>query len=427
MAILEKLEANKAKLTFDISKEKIEEGTKQAYNKNKSRFNIPGFRKGKAPRVIIEAQFGKNVFFEDAINYCIPPALSEAYKEHGLDVVSRPELEIDGISEDGVVTVSAVVFTKPVVDPVDYIGIRYPKIEVSVSDDEIDAVIEKEREQNSRIVIVEDRPVIDKDIVTIDFEGFMDGVPFEGGSGEGYELAIGSNSFIDNFEGQLIGHSIGETVVVNVNFPEGYQEESLSGKPAQFNVTINEIKYKELPDVDDDFAQDVSEFENLAQYKGSIKETLLKQKQKDAETEKENKVMDALIEKNNIDIPEVMIENQIDNIMGQFEDRLSAQGLDLQTYLHYIGKDMDAYRGEQRDYARKQISSMLILEAIGEKENIEITDTDKDEELEKAAKHYSVDVDKFKSSLRDNDLKNMADELKVRKSLKFVLDSAIEE
>ncbi len=427
MAKLEKLETNKVKLTFDISKEKIEEATNHVYNTNKSKFNIPGFRKGKAPRKIIEAQFGKGVFFEDAVNHCLPEIYTEAVKEHELDTVSRPAIDITDVSEEGNVTVTAEVFTKPEVDAVNYSGVKYNKVEIIVTDDEINAEIEEERKKNSRMITVEDRPVQDKDIILIDYEGFIDNVPFEGGLGHDYELTVGSKTFIDNFEDQLIGHKLGEKVIVNVTFPGEYGKEELQGKPAQFDVYIKEIKYEELPDFDDDFVQDVSEFNTVEEYKQSIRTRILADKESDAKFAKENAIMDKILEANEFEIPEVMLESQIDAIVRQFKNRINSSGIDFETYLRYVGQTEEGFREGYKDQAFRQVKGSMILESIAKKENIEISEEDIDNEIKKISEQYGIEFEKAKASFRPEDMESISGDIKIQKALEFVLNTAIEE
>jgi len=355
----ETVETNKVKITFEISPEKFEEGIQEAYKRNRGKINIPGFRKGKAPRKIIEMNFGKEIFYEDAVNIVLPDAYDSAVKELNLDTVSRPEIDIEEISAENGVVLTAEVFVKPEVsiEAEDYKGVQYEIAEAVIEDSEIEAEINKVREQNARIVPVTDRPVQDGDIVTLDFEGFVDGVAFEGGKGENYELTIGSKTFIDTFEEQLTGLNIGEEKDVNVKFPEEYGKEELNGKPALFKVKINGIKFKELPEVDDDLAQDVSEFDTLDEYKNSIKEKLLSAKEEEIKNKKENDIVKAVTEKAKMDVPPVMIENQIENMVNDFANQLRMQGLPLETYLQYVGQDMDSLREAYRANAENQVKS----------------------------------------------------------------------
>ena len=329
MSTIENIDVNKIKITFSVSAERFEEGMKYSYNKNKGRINVQGFRKGKAPRKIIEIQYGKAIFYDDAFNFVLPEAYDAAVKEHNLDVVSKPDIDVEEVSDTDGVTFSAEVYIKPEVKIDDYKGLAFTKQEIKVNDDEVDNMINSAREKNARILTVTDRPVQNGDIAVIDFEGFVDEVAFEGGKGDDYELEIGSHSFIDNFEEQLIGKNVGDDVDVNVTFPEDYHQKDLAGKPALFKVEIKDIKFKELPELNDDFAQDVSEFDTLDEYKKDIMAKLLVQKQKDADNKKQEELLDILVKKAEMDVPQVMIENEINNKIREFEAGISRQGLSL--------------------------------------------------------------------------------------------------
>lgn len=425
---IENLEKNKVKITFSVSAEKLEEGIQEAYNKNKSKINIPGFRKGKAPRKIIEVQYGKEFFFEDAINIVMPEAYTAAVEELDLTIVSRPEISIVDISIEDGATIEAEVYIKPEItlNPEDYKGVTYNKEELEVTDEDIENEINKAREQNSRVVSVSDRPIKDGDIVTIDFEGSIDDVPFEGGKGTDYELTIGSKTFIDTFEEQLIGHEIGDDVEVNVTFPENYGKEELQGQKALFKVEIKDIKVKELPEINDDFAQDVSEFDTLEEYKNDIKQKLQEAKEQDEQRNKEDKILKALIEKISMDVPQVMIENQIDNMINEFENQIRSQGMSLDVYLQYVGQNMDSLREAYRENATTQVKARLILEKVVEIEGIEVSEEEYNEEIDRIAKNYNMDKERLLTVLREEDKIGLKLDLKVKNALKLILDNSVE-
>ncbi len=426
MSTVENIDVNKVKITFSVSADRFEEGMKYSYNKNKNRINVQGFRKGKAPRKIIEIQYGKAIFYDDAFNFVLPEAYDAAVKEHNLDVVSRPEIDVDEISDTEGVTFTAEVYLKPEVKIDDYRGLPYTKEEVKVDDEDVNSQIDAVRTKNARILSVSDRPIQNGDIAVIDFEGFSDGVAFEGGKGEDYELEIGSHSFIDNFEEQLIGKNIGDDVEVNVTFPEEYHQKTLAGKPALFKVEIKDIKFRELPELDDDFAQDVSEFDTLDEYKKDIMAKLLVRKQKEADDKKQEELLDTLVKKAEMDVPQVMIENEIDNKIREFEAGISRQGLSLEAYLQYMGQSIENMREAYRIVSERQVKSRLVLEAIAEKENFEISDEEIDEEIKRVASAYGMEADKLKKSMRDSDREALSKDLKVQKALKLVVDSAVE-
>ena len=417
----EKIETNKAKITFVIDPKKFEESIEQAYKENRGKINIPGFRKGKAPRKIIELNFGKSVFYEDAINIALPELYDAAVKELELDTVSRPEINIEDMSDENGVTVSATVYTKPeiTVDADVYKNAEYTPVDVTVNDDEINAELDKARNQNSRTINVE-RPIENGDIVTIDFEGFMDGEAFPGGKGEDFDLTIGSKSFIDNFEDQLIGKNIADDLEVNVSFPAEYHEESLAGKPAMFKVEIKNIKVKELPELNDDFAQDVSEFDTFEEYKNSIKEKIQERKEAEAKGKKEDELISYIIEKTPMDIPEVMIENQADQMMNDFANQITRQGIPFEQYMQYMGQDIDSLRQNYMAGAEKQVKGRLVLEAIAKSENFEITEEDMDKELERIATNYQMPLDKLKEVIRPEDKKSLEMDIMVLKALNLI-------
>ena len=384
---MEKIEKNKVKLTFSVDAARFEEGMQYSYNKNKSNIAVQGFRKGKAPRKLIEAQYGKAVFYDDAINFVMPEAYETAVKENNLDVVSRPEIDVTAIDENGV-SFTAEVYTKPEVKLGDYKGLKYTKMDEEPTDEEIDAELKKEQEKNARIVTVTDRPVQNGDIATIDFKGFMDGEAFEGGEGKDFDLEIGSHSFIDTFEDQLVGKNVGDDVEVNVTFPENYGQASLAGKPAKFEVEIKDIKVKELPELNDEFVQDTTEFENLNEYKNEIAGKLIVAKKQQAKNKMEEDLVTALVEGCEMDVPQVMIDNDIDMKIEDFSRNIQSQGLSLDVYLQYMGQTAESMREAYRPMSEKQVKARLALEAVANAENFAVEEADLDAEIEKIAKAY---------------------------------------
>ena len=416
---------NKVILYFDISSERFEEGLKHSYDKNKGKLSVQGFRKGKAPRKILEMQYGKEVFYEDALDFVLDEAYAVAVSEAGIKVVSRPEIDIEEISTESGVKVKAEVYTKPEITISDYKGITYKKGETKVTDAEVKQVIEREREKNARVINVE-RKVKNGDIAVIDFLGMIDGIAFPGGEGENYELNIGSNTFIDTFEDQIIGHKAGDEIDVNVTFPEGYQAEELAGKPAVFKVTVKEVKEKELPELNDEFAQDVSEFDTLAEYKDSIKKNIKQNKEDEAARNKENQIMEALIAKVIDDIPDVMFENQAVNLLRNFEQELRFKGLTLENYMQYTGQTPDTMYSTYRAVAENNVKGRLALEFIADSEGFEATDEEVDKEINDMAIAYKMELDTIKSTLRDEDKEQIKEDIKVKKALDFAVNSAIE-
>lgn len=423
---LEKLENNIAKLRIEVGPEKFEEGMKYSYNKNKSRINIQGFRKGKVPRKVIEAQYGPEVFYDDAINFVIPDAYSDAIKELKLDVVSRPSIDVEKVEKNEGLVFIAEVAVKPEVTLGEYKGIEIEKVETEVKDEDIENEIKNVQNKNARLITVSDRPVQNGDIVTIDFEGFIDGVAFEGGKGEDYDLEIGSHTFIDNFEEQLVGKNLADDIDVKVTFPEDYGKEELSNKEATFKVEIKDIKYKELPEVDDEFAKDVSEFDTLDEYKADIKSKLLERKKNQALQEKETKAMKKVIENSTIDIPEVMIEEQSDQMVREYAQRLKSQGLPLDMYLNYMGQTQEEFKNSFNQQSEFNIRSRYVLEAIAEKENFEVKEEDIEKELDEIAKRYSIKKDAFKNNMTENEKQALINDIKVQKALDLILDNLVE-
>ena len=425
MSTMEKIEKNKVKLTFSVDAARFEEGMQYSYNKNKGNIAVQGFRKGKAPRKLIEAQYGKAVFYDDAINFVMPEAYETAVKENNLDVVSRPEIDVTAIDENGV-SFTAEVYTKPEVKLGEYKGLKYTKMDEEPTDEEIDAELKKEQEKNARIVTVTDRPVQDGDIDTIDFKGFMDGEAFEGGEGKDFDLEIGSHSFIDTFEDQLVGKNVGDDVEVNVTFPENYGQASLAGKPAKFEVEIKDIKVKELPELNDEFVQDTTEFENLNEYKNEIAGKLIVAKKQQAKNKMEEDLVTALVEGCEMDVPQVMIDNDIDMKIEDFSRNIQSQGLSLDVYLQYMGQTVESMREAYRPMSEKQVKARLALEAVANAENFTVEEADLDAEVEKIAKAYGMEKDVLKSALRPEDTENITKDIKVQKAVQFIKDNAVE-
>ena len=423
---VEKLEKNMAKLTIEVSAEEFDAAIEQAYQKDKKKISLPGFRKGKAPRKMIEKMYGTGVFYEDAANIVIPKAYSEAAKECGEEIVSQPEISVTQIGAGQPFIFTAEVALKPAVTLGDYKGVEVEKTPVEVSEEEVDKEVDKERENNSRTIDVDDRAVEKGDMIKLNFEGFVDGTPFEGGKAEDYSLTIGSGSFIPGFEDQLIGAKIGEEVEVNVTFPEEYHAAELKGKPAVFKCTVNEIKVKELPEADDEFAKDVSEFDTLAEYKDDIRAKLLEKKTADAKREKQNKTVAKAVENATMEIPEAMITEQVRRMADDFARRLQSQGLSLDQYMQFTGLTMDALAQQMRPEALKRIQNSLVLEAIAKAENIEVSDEKVNEEIEKMAAAYKMEADKLKELIGDAEKEQMKSDLAIQAAVDMITDAAVE-
>jgi trigger factor len=423
---VEKLEGNMAKLTIEKTAEDFEAAIEKAYQKNKNKLSVPGFRKGKVPRKMIEQMYGKEIFFEDAANFIIPLAYSEAVDECTEEIVSQPTIDVVQIGAGKPFIFTAEVALKPEVTLGQYKGVEVEKADTTVTDEEIDAAINQERENNARTISVEDRPVKDGDMTVLDFEGFVDGVAFEGGKGENYPLTIGSNTFIPGFEEQLVGAEIDKEIEVNVTFPEDYQQESLAGKPAVFKCTIKEIKEKELPELDDEFASEVSEFETLAEYREDVKRDLTEKKEAEAKAQKEDKVVDAIIADAKMDIPEPMIETQQRQIVDDFAQRIQMQGLTLDQYFQFTGLTKEAFLEQAKPQALKRIQSRLVLEAVAKAENFEATEDDYKAELKKMAEAYQMEEDKLLEMIGDFEEKSIKEDICVRKAVDFVVENAVE-
>ncbi len=415
-----------AKLTIEATAEEFDKAIQKAYQKNKNKFNVQGFRKGKAPLAIIEKMYGVGVFYEDAANEIIPEAYDNAVLECDLDIVSRPEIDVVQIEKGKPFIFTAEVAVKPEVTLGQYKDIEVEKKEISVTDEEVMSRIEKELDQDSRMLTVDDRPVQKDDIAIIDYEGFVDGVPFDGGKGENHSLTIGSKSFIDNFEEQLIGKSLGDEFDVEVTFPEEYHAKELAGKPAVFKVKINEIKVKELPTLDDDFAQDVSEYDTLDEYKENIKATIKESKEKELKTARENEIVDKIIENATMDIPEPMIETQVRQMADDFAQRVQYQGLSIEQYFQFTGMDAQKFIESLRPQAIKRIQSRLVLEAVVKAENIEVSEEELEKELTEMASMYKMELEKIKEMIDDKQREQMVADIAVQKAVDFLADSAKE-
>ena len=420
----EQIEKNTVKLTIGVDKETFEKAVDKAYKKNVKQITIPGFRKGKAPRKIIEKYYGEGVFYEDAVNFVCPEAYEYAVKEAGIEPVDRPEIDIETIGGEEDLVLTATVTVKPEVTLGEYKGIKCEKTVYETKDEDVDAEIKANAEKSARLVSVEDRAVQMGDITVIDFEGFTDGVAFEGGKGTNHTLEIGSGQFIPGFEDQLVGAEIGVETEVNVTFPEQYHSEELKGKPAVFKVTVKEIKVKELPELDDDFAKDVSEFDTFEAYKNSIKEKLDKSNEARTKAEFENKLVEAVCENAEIDIPQCMIDNRIEELIREFGYRLSSQGLNMEQYMQITGATADTFKEQFKDQAEAQVKSSLVLEKIVKLENIEVTEEDVEKELQTMADMYGMELDKVKTLIGDNEKESMKEDLKMKKAVELIAENA---
>ncbi len=423
---VEKLEKNMAKLTIEVSAEELDKAIEKVYQKQKNSISVPGFRKGKVPRAMVEKMYGAAIFYEDAANELIPAAYEKAYDECGEDIVSSPKIDVVQIEKGKPFIFTAEVALKPEVTLGKYKGVKVDKVEVAVTDEDVDAEIERERERNARSISVSDRAVKDGDQTVIDFEGFKDGVAFEGGKGENYPLTIGSGAFIPGFEEQLIGKNIGEEVEVNVTFPEQYQAEELAGQPAVFKVTVKEIKEKQLPELDDEFAAEVSEFDTLAEYKEDVKKNLTEKREKDAKNAKEDAVIDAIIEDAKMDIPEAMVETTQRQMIQEFAQNIQMQGLSIEQYFQFTGLTAETMMQQVKPQAEKRIKSRLVLEAVVKAENIAATEEDFDNEIAKMAEMYKMEADNVKESIGEEGKKQLMEDLAVSKAVEFVVNEAKE-
>lgn len=423
---VEKLEHNMAKLTVEVAAEDVEKALQAAYLKQRKQINIPGFRKGKVPRQMIEKMYGPEVFYDEAANNMIPDAYAKAYDESELDIVSQPKIEVVQMEKGKPFIFTAEVATKPEVTLGDYKGLKVDKVSTRVTQKEVDEEIEKERERNARTIEVTDRAVQDKDEVTLDFEGFVDGVAFEGGKGEDYPLTIGSGSFVHGFEEQLIGAEIDKEVEVNVTFPKEYHSEELAGKDATFKCTVHTIKAKELPELDDEFASEVSECETMDAYRAEVKKNIKERKERTGKEKKENQAVDQAIENAQMDIPEAMIEFQVRQMADDFARRIQQQGLTVEQYFQFTGMTAEKMMEEMRPQAEKSIKTRLVLEAIVKAENIEVSDERVEEELTKMAEAYQMEVEKLKEFMGENEKKQIKEDLAVQEAITLLVNESVE-
>lgn len=423
---VEKLEHNMAKLTVEVAAEDVEKALQAAYLKQRKQINIQGFRKGKVPRQMIEKMYGPEVFYDEAANNMIPDAYAKAYDESELDIVSQPKIEVVQMEKGKPFIFTAEVATKPEVTLGDYKGLKVDKVSTRVTQKEVDEEIEKERERNARTIEVTDRAVQDKDEVTLDFEGFVDGVAFEGGKGEDYPLTIGSGSFIPGFEEQLIGAEIDKEVEVNVTFPKEYHSEELAGKDATFKCTVHTIKAKELPELDDEFASEVSECETMDAYRAEVKKNIKERKERTGKEKKENQAVDQAIENAQMDIPEAMIEFQVRQMADDFARRIQQQGLTVEQYFQFTGMTAEKMMEEMRPQAEKSIKTRLVLEAIVKAENIEVSDERVEEELTKMAEAYQMEVEKLKEFMGENEKKQIKEDLAVQEAITLLVNESVE-
>jgi len=423
---VEKLEKNMAKLTVETSAEELENALQKAYLKNRGSIALPGFRKGKAPRKVVEKMYGAGVFYEDAANILIPEAYAKEVEGSELDLVSQPEIDVVQIEAGKPFIFTAEVALKPEVTLGEYKGVEVPKQVIEVTEEEIQAEVDKERENNSRIINVDDRAAAQGDIVVLDYEGFVEGVAFEGGKGENHELTIGSGSFIPGFEEALIGSKIDEDVDVNVIFPEEYQEEKLAGKPAVFKCKVHEIKVKELPEADDDFAKDVSEFDTLDEYKDNIKKDLTEKKEKDAKSARETAAIEKAVENAEMEIPDPMVAEQVKQMAEDFSRRIQSQGLTIEQYFQFTGMTAEKFMEQMKPEALKRIQNSLVLEAVAKAEDIQASDEKLEEEIVKMAQTYKMEVDKLKELMGDNEINQLKQDLAIQEAVALISEAAVE-
>ena len=419
-------EKNMVKLVIEATAEEFEAGLNTAFNKNKNKISVPGFRKGKAPRKMVEKLYGTEIFYEDAANAIIPDAYAKAADESELEIVSQPKINVVQIEAGKPFIFEAVVAVKPEVELGQYKGVEVEKCDTEVTDADVEEELKKVQDQNSRTVSVEYRAVKDGDMTVIDFEGFIDGEAFDGGKGENYPLTIGSHSFIDTFEEQMIGMNIGEEKELNVTFPEDYHAENLKGKPATFKVTVKEIKEKQLPELDDDFAQDVSDFDTLAEYKDDLKKKIAERKESEAKAKKESEAIEKVVEAAKMDIPQAMIDTQVNRMLEDFAMRLQQQGLSVEQYFQYTGMTADKIMEEMKPEAVKRIKNSLVLEAVAKAENIEVSEEEFEAELQKMADMYKMEIEKIKEFMQDAEAKQMKDDIAIQKAVELIVSSAVE-
>ena len=423
---VEKLEKNMAKLTIEVSAEDLDKAMEKAYQKQISSISLPGFRKGKAPRKMIESMYGKGVFMEDAVNSLVPQEYTKALGECDLEIVSQPEINVTQMEPGKALIFTADVAVKPEVTLGDYKGVEVPKSEIVVTDEEVDAEIKKEQDKNSRTVTVEDRAAANGDIATIDFEGFVDGVAFDGGKGSDYALTLGSGTFIPGFEDQIVGANTGDHVEVKVTFPEEYQAKELAGKEAVFQCDVKKYETKEVPELDDEFAKDVSEFDTLAEYKEDVKKKLTEKKEKEARTAKENAAVDKAIENAQMDIPELMTKTECRQMMDDFSRRMQQQGLSMEQYFQFTGQSMDKMMEDMKPQALKRIQTRLVLEKVAEAENIQPSEEEITEEIQKMADAYKMEADKIREAIVESGLEQMKKDMAVQKAVTVIADAAVE-
>ena len=423
---VEKLEKNMAKLTIEVPASELEKALQSAYMKQKNKISLPGFRKGKVPRQMIEKMYGAEIFYDDAANALIPKAYADAYDECELDIVSRPEIDVVQIEKGKDFIFTATVATKPEVTLGEYKGLEVDKVSTRVTQKEVDAKIQEEAEKNARTITVEDRAVQDGDEVVLDFEGFVDGVAFEGGKGENYPLTIGSGSFIPGFEEQLVGAEAEKEVEVKVTFPEDYHAEDLKGKEAVFKCTVHEIKAKELPEIDDEFAAEVSEFDTLEEYKADVKAKIKEQKAAEGKAKQEDQVVEQAVKNATYELPEAMVETQAEQMANDFAQRMQSQGLTMEQYFQFTGTTAEQMMEDLKPQAVKRIETRLVLEAIAKAENIEISDEKLDEEIGKMAEAYKMEADKLKEFMGENEKKQMKEDMAVQEAVTFLVENAVE-
>ena len=419
-------EKNMVKLVIESTAEEFEAGLNTAYNKNKSKISLPGFRKGKAPRKMIEKMYGAEVFYEDAANSIIPDAYAKAADECGLELVSQPKINVTQLEAGKPFIFEAVVATKPEVELGQYKSVEVTKADTEATDADVEEELKRVQDQNSRTVAVTDRAVKDGDNTVIDFEGFVDGVAFEGGKGTDYPLTIGSHSFIDTFEDQIIGMNIGDEKEINVTFPEEYHVDDLKGKPAMFKVSVKEIKEKQLPELNDEFAQDVSDFDTIAEYKDDLKNKIADRKSREAKAKQEDEAIAKIIEDSKMDIPDAMVDTQVNRMVEDFAQRLQQQGLSVDQYFQYTGMTADKIMEEMKPEAVKRIQSRLVLEAVVKAENIETSDEDFEAELKKMAEAYKMELDQIKEFMGDYEKKQIKEDLAIQKAVDVIVGSVVE-
>ena len=423
---VENLEKNMAKLTVEVPAEELEKALQAAYMKEKNKISVPGFRKGKVPRKMIEKMYGAAIFYEEAANILIQDNYAQAMEESGADIVSRPVIDVVQIEAGKPFIFTAEVAVRPEVKLGKYKGVQVAKVDTTVTDEEVENAVEAERQKNARMVAVTDRAAANGDTAVIDYEGSVDGVPFEGGKAENHSLELGSHSFIDTFEDQIVGHNAGDEFDVNVTFPTEYHAAELAGKPAVFKVKLHEIKVKELPELNDEFAQDVSEFDTLAEYKADVRKHLEVEKENEAKRTKEDEAIAKIIEKSEMEIPEAMIETQCENMVNDFAQRIAQSGLTMEQYMQFSGMTLDKLKEQVRPEAEMRIKSSLVLEQIAKDENIEISDEEVDAEIERMAAQYGMEADKLKEYMGESEKTSMKRDLAVTKAVDLIMENVKE-